>query len=61
MIVHPLTETASKIQLDRSFGLSLKSDEVSKVPEIFFDFKNRLLWLVVALVFFSKKLFRKVI
>ncbi len=49
MIVHPLTDestnglsAAGLLKLDRTFGLTLKANEISSVPEIFFDFKNRL-------------------
>ena len=50
MIVHPLTDNKDNglsatgvLKLDRTFGLTLKSNEISSVPEIFFDFKNRFL------------------
>jgi hypothetical protein len=45
MRVHPLKENSKTelIKLDKNFGETLKSDEISKVPRIFFDMNNRLI------------------
>jgi hypothetical protein len=42
MIVHSLSGSGEVVKYDKSFGKTLKSENIHLIPETFFDLKSRL-------------------